>query len=228
MLSFLSSLFFISYISNNAFPSHLTPEEEKYYFDDYTSTGNIDSKNILIERNLRLVAHVTKKYNYRDNEDLISIGTIGLIKAINTFKANKGVRLATYAARCIDNEILMHMRSNKKFSNDISLQSSIGVDNDGNEISLEDKLFDSKQDIDEQIHSKLQIKQIYELMRSLLKRREQVILQLRYGLLNGIEKTQKEIADIFGISRSYVSRIEKKAIDKLGKKMSVKSVFTKR
>ena len=208
-----------AYISNTTFPKPLTCEEEQKYFNEYEK-GNITAKNILIERNLRLVAHIAKKYNSKDNEDLISIGTIGLIKAINTYKSDKGVRLATYAARCIDNEILMHIRSSKKYSNDISLQGPVGIDSEGNEISLEEKLFDDKYNIDEKINLKFESKRIGEIMKLFLQKREKLIIALRYGLINGCEKTQREIAQMLGISRSYVSRIEKRALKKLNQKMS--------
>lgn len=208
-----------SYVASNSFPKPLKIEEEHKYFTEYKN-GSDEAKNILIERNLRLVAHIVKKYNSKDNEDLISIGTIGLIKAINTYKTDKGVRLATYAARCIENEILMYIRSSKKYANDISLQGPIGIDNEGNEVSLEDKLFDDKENIDDKINLKFESKRIYNLMKSFLHGREKLIIAMRYGLLNGYEKTQREIADILGISRSYVSRIEKKALKKLNQKMS--------
>lgn len=207
------------YISNASFPKPLTLEEEQKYFNEYEQ-GSIAAKNILIERNLRLVAHIVKKYNSRDNEDLISIGTIGLIKAINTYKADKGVRLATYAARCIDNEILMYIRASKKYVNDVSLQGPIGIDSEGNEISLEEKLFDDRYNIDEKINLKFESRRIGEIMKSFLQSREKLIIALRYGLINGCEKTQREIAKMLGISRSYVSRIEKKALKKLNQKMS--------
>lgn len=182
--------------------------------------GSIEAKNILIERNLRLVAHIAKKYNNKDSEDLISIGTIGLIKAINTYKSDKGVRLATYAVRCIENEILMHIRSSKKYSNDVSLQDPIGIDQEGNEVSLEDKIFDDKENIDDKINLKFESRRVSEIMKSILQKREKLIIALRYGLINGCEKTQREIAELLGISRSYVSRIEKKALQKLNKKMN--------
>lgn len=215
----LSVIIMFGYISNASFPKPLTLEEEQKYFNEYEQ-GSIAAKNILIERNLRLVAHIVKKYNSRDNEDLISIGTIGLIKAINTYKADKGVRLATYAARCIDNEILMYIRASKKYVNDVSLQGPIGIDSEGNEISLEEKLFDDRYNIDEKINLKFESRRIGEIMKSFLQSREKLIIALRYGLINGCEKTQREIAKMLGISRSYVSRIEKKALKKLNQKMS--------
>lgn len=225
MFEFTNFIFILGFIMTNSFPQTLTAEEEKKYFDRYRA-GDKNAKNTLIERNLRLVAHIVKKYSLQekcDTEELISIGTIGLIKAINSYKDNKGVRLATYAARCIENEILMHIRASKKYLADISLQSPIGTDNHGNEINFEDKLFDDKyNNIDEKINFKIQIKKIYDFMHMFLKKREKLIIILRYGLLTGYEKTQKEIAELLGISRSYVSRIEKKALKILNKKLKNK------
>jgi RNA polymerase sporulation-specific sigma factor len=198
----------------------LSPEEEKRCLIEYAG-GSEDAKNILIERNLRLVAHIVKKYSnhIKDSEDLISIGTIGLIKAITTFKPEKGTRLATYAARCIDNEILMHIRSSKKYTSDVYLQDTIGMDREGNEVRIEDKLADEKDPIDDQVDLKMQIKRLCEAIKSVLHDRERHVILLRYGLKDGDEMTQREIAQLLGISRSYVSRIEKKAIMKLGKEM---------
>ena len=225
MFSVINFIFVLGFVTTNSFPQTLTAEEEKKYFDQYRA-GDKNAKNILIERNLRLVAHIVKKYSLQekcDTEELISIGTIGLIKAINSYKENKGVRLATYAARCIENEILMYIRASKKYFSDISLQSPIGTDYQGNEINFEDKLFDEKyHNIDEKINFKLQIKKIYNFMHMFLKKREKLIIILRYGLLTGYEKTQKEIAELLGISRSYVSRIEKKALKILNKKLKGK------
>ena len=222
MFGIVNFIFVLGFVMSNSFPKTLTPEEEEKYFNAYKA-GDINAKNILIERNLRLVAHIVKKYSLKDKEteDLISIGIIGLIKAINSYKSNKGVKLATYAARCIENEILMHIRSSKKYFGDISLQSPIGIDLEGNEINFEDKLCDEKyNNIDEKINLKFEIKKIYEAMKTFLKEREKLIIALRYGLFNGCEKTQKEIAELLGISRSYVSRIEKKALKRLNKKFN--------
>lgn len=206
--------------SANTFPKPLSLEEEEKYLKQYEQ-GSIEAKNILIERNLRLVAHIVKKYNnyQKDSEDLISIGTIGLIKAITTFKNDKGIKLATYAARCIENEILMYIRSNKKYNKDVYLQDTIGIDKDGNEVTLEDKVADDSMSIDEEVTLKMQSKVLYEKMKKVLKGREKTIIELRYGLINGEELTQRDIAKILGISRSYVSRIEKKALEKLYKEM---------
>lgn len=183
--------------------------------------GSEEARNILIERNLRLVAHIVKKYNSTvgDSDDLISIGTIGLIKAIATFNHEKGTRLATYAARCIENEILMQIRSNRKIQSEVSLQDPIGIDREGNEIALIDVIGNEAESVVEEVELKMQVKRLYNKMKLVLKNREKVVLELRYGLLNGTSKTQREIAKMLGISRSYVSRIEKKAIKKLGKEL---------
>lgn len=219
--SFLSCFFMFSYVSDGKiFPEPLTKKEEEKYLEEYEK-GNIDAKNILIERNLRLVAHIVKKYsNYqKESEDLISIGTVGLIKGITTFKSSKGTKLATYIARCIENEILMHLRTNKKYSQDIYLQDTVGVDKDGNEVTLEDKVADNSIGVDEEVTLKMQIKILYEKISKILKGREKTIIELRYGLAGEKELTQRDIAKKLGISRSYVSRIEKKALEKLKKEM---------
>ncbi|HNR03482.1 MAG TPA: RNA polymerase sporulation sigma factor SigK [Bacillota bacterium] len=230
MLLFLASLIVFTikdlcllfgYIQNvNSFPQPLTTEEEQYYLEEY-KRGNEDAKNILVERNLRLVAHIVKKYvnTGREIDDLISIGTIGLIKAIITFDESKGTRLATYAARCIENEILMTIRASKKTKTEVSLHDPIGIDKEGNEISLIDILGSDSDIILDEVELKIQIKKLYQRMDTALKKRERLVIELRYGLLNGISKTQREIADMLGISRSYVSRIENRAIKKLHKEL---------
>lgn len=226
--SLISKLYMlVAYISgNNSFPKPLTLAEEQLYFEKFKN-GDEEAKNILIERNLRLVAHVIKKYqvNIKDQDDLISIGTIGLIKAINTFDIEKNIRLATYAARCIDNEVLMMMRSCKKFQNEVSLQEPIGTDNEGNEINLLDILKSDNEAVLDEVELKIQVKKLYQNMKKVLSQREKIIVELRYGLFNGTPKTQREIASILSISRSYVSRIEKKAIKKLGKQFSTESII---
>lgn len=222
LLSILNYFFMFSFVTGGiAFPAPLKEEEELKYIKEFKA-GSTEAKNILIERNLRLVAHIVKKYsNYqKDSEDLISVGTIGLIKSISTFKDGKGTKLVTYSARCIENEILMYLRSMKKYSRDIYLQDKIGTDKDGNEITFQDKIADSSVDIDEEISLKMQIKVLYEKIKGKLKERERKIIELRYGLVNGDEFTQKEIAKQLGISRSYVSRIEKKALEILAKEIS--------
>ena len=201
----------------SSYPKPLSSEEERHYLTRL-SDGDDIAGNVLIERNMRLVAHIAKKYinNYRDTEDIISVGTIGLIKAIKTYSPTKGTKLATYAAKCIDNEILMMLRSSKKHANDVSLHGTIGMDKEGNEVTIEAKLTDDKVPIDEQINLKLQISALYDKFK-ILNQRELTVLEMRYGLRGGKERTQREIADILDISRSYVSRIEKKALRKLGK-----------
>lgn len=199
-----------------SFPNPLTPSEEKYYIQKYTE-GDLQAKHILIERNLRLVAHVIKKYQYleEDPEDLISIGTVGLIKAVMTFNSDKGNRLAAYASKCIDNEILMYLRTKKKTSKEISLYEPIGTDREGNEIKLYDIIETDEEDVPERIHLHENIQKLYEKVETELSQREKLVLKMRYGLYNGEEYTQREIARQLGISRSYVSRIEKSAIEKL-------------
>ena len=221
LLHLLQGFFLVGYLSGgNSFPTPLSVEDEQKYLLEYAQ-GSDDAKNILIERNLRLVAHVAKKYSNhsKDSEDLISVGTIGLIKAITSYKPDKGTRLATYAARCIDNEILMHIRAAKKYSGDVYLQDIVGVDREGNEVRIEDKIADDADSIDEQVNLKMQILRLYDVIRRVLHGREKTVIEMRYGLSDVDEMTQREIANMLDISRSYVSRIEKKALGKLGKEM---------
>ena len=199
-----------------AFPNPLTPSEEQYYIQKYTE-GDLDAKHILIERNLRLVAHIVRKYQNlgEEPEDLISIGTIGLIKAVITFDPQKGNRLAAYASRCVENEVLMYLRGKKKSGKEVSLYEPIGTDREGNEIKLYDVIETEEPDITEKIYLKENIQKLYEKVENELSPREKLVLKLRYGLYNGEEYTQREIATQLGISRSYVSRIEKSAVEKL-------------
>ena len=199
-----------------SFPAPLTSSAEKYYFQKYTE-GDLQAKHILIEHNLRLVAHVIKKYQSSDDdiEDLISIGTIGLIKSVMTFNSEKGNRLAAYASKCIDNEILMYLRSKKKTNKEVSLYEPLGIDKEGNEIQLYDIIETNEDDASDRIVLKQNIQKLYEELESLLTPRERLVLKMRYGLYNGEEYTQREVARQLGISRSYVSRIEKSAIQKL-------------
>ena len=217
-----SKIFLTGYVTGNStFPKPLNEKEEKIYLDRLKD-GDVEAKRVLVERNLRLVAHIVKKYssnyqNSKEMDDLISIGTIGLIKAIDSFDTNKGIRLATYAAKCIDNEILMFFRNTKKTKGEVFLQDPIGVDKEGNEISLIDILSSDSDSVLEAVENSLQVKELYKKMSDILSPREKEIIKMRYGLLDGDIKTQREIAAILGISRSYVSRIEKKALKKLNK-----------
>ena len=214
-----NTIFLTGYISgNNTFPKPLDEKEEEMYLKQLKA-GDKNAKSVLIERNLRLVAHIVKKYSIpsKDVDELISIGTVGLIKAIDSFDYSKGTRLATYASRCIENEILMLFRNNKKQRSEVYLQDPIGVDREGNEICLIDILSSEKDSVIEKVENNLQIKLLYEKMKEILSKREYNILIMRYGLHDGNCMTQREIAGILNISRSYVSRIEKKALKKLQK-----------
>ena len=204
----------------NLFPEPLSQEEEKNYLEQMAK-GDDEARNILIERNLRLVAHVAKKYSTAkvDQDDLISIGTIGLIKGINSFKPEKKTRLSTYVARCVDNEILMFLRANKKLGAEVYLNEPIGKDKDDNVVTLQEVLENNEKNIEDEVDIKIKVKLLYEKMKSILKDREKTILELRFGLGGKKPKTQNEIASMMGISRSYVSRIETKAINKLSKEI---------
>lgn len=199
-----------------SFPPPLTTAEEKYYMQKYTE-GDLEAKHILIERNLRLVAHIVKKYQPppEEMEDLLSIGTIGLMKAVVTFDPDKSTRLASYAARCIENEVLMYLRGKKKSSKEVSLYEPIGTDREGNEIQLFDVIEMNEEDVYRRLERKEDVIRLYQQVESVLSQRERMVLKLRYGLYNEEEYTQREIAAMLGISRSYVSRIEKSAIEKL-------------
>ena len=217
----LNQIFFLlSYISSaNSFQKPMSLEEEKSALFKMKN-GDIKAREELIEKNMRLVAHITKKYHGTDIEqdDLVSIGTIGLIKAVNTFDSDKGIRLATYAAKCIENEILMVIRNNKKKQNNVSIEEPIGIDKEGNEINLMDILC-ADEDVEETVALNLQIKRLYDLIDNELTTRERTIIYLRYGLNNNPALPQREVASLLNISRSYVSRIEKKAINKLALKL---------
>lgn len=199
-----------------SFPKPLTEKEEKFYIKQYEQ-GDLQARHILIERNLRLVAHVAKKYATQPQmlEEYISIGTIGLIKAVNTYRSSRKVKLATYAARCIENEILMSIRASRKFTSEVSLNVPIGTDKDGNELNLNDILGTDPNEIVDSIHEKIRIQHMLLAIHNTLTPREQKVLIHRYGLFRTHPKTQRETAALLGISRSYVSRIEKKALEKL-------------
>lgn len=199
-----------------SFPKPLTSTEEELYISRYEA-GDQRAKDILIERNLRLVAHIAKKYagTGQPNDDLISIGTIGLIKAVSTYSSRKSTRLATYAAKCIENEILMSIRSSKKNKAEVSLSVPIGVDKDGNEINLNDILGTDPDAILEDISMKIQVKKLLSAIKRVLTPREKTVVLMRYGLYGQKPLPQREVASYLGISRSYVSRIEKKALSKL-------------
>ena len=185
------------------------------------ANGDEEARNLLIEKNLRLVAHVAKKYatSNVEQEDLISIGTIGLIKGINSFKVEKGSKLSTYVSRCIDNEILMHLRATKKLNSEVYLNEPIGKDKDDNVVTLQEVLENDERNIEDEVDLKIKIKLLYNKIKEILKDREKTIIELRFGLDGHKPKTQHEIAKMLGISRSYVSRIEKKAIHKLSEEM---------
>jgi RNA polymerase sporulation-specific sigma factor len=219
--------FLTAYITGStSFPQPLCEEEEKAYLIKFKE-GDLLAKGILVERNLRLVAHIVKKYSYqgKDVDDLISIGTVGLIKAIEAFDINKGVRLATYAARCIENEILMLIRNNKKTKGDMSLHDPIGTDKEGNEITFMDVLSSDEDSIFKIVENKMLITTLYDKINFALKDREKVIIQMRYGLSDGPPRTQREIALVLGISRSYVSRIEKRALKRLNRELTNANKF---
>ena len=199
-----------------SFPPPLSAAEEKEYLQKYLE-GDLTAKHILIERNLRLVAHIVKKFQHPEEnpEDLLSIGTIGLIKAVVTFNPEKNNRLATYAAKCIENEVLMTLRARKKTSKEVSLYEPIGTDREGNEIRLFDIIESPDDDAYQRLSFKEDVQALYEQMENVLSPRERLVLKMRYGLYGEDEHTQREVADMLGISRSYVSRIEKSAVEKL-------------
>ena len=211
----LSSLLYSLQLSSGSFPKPLTAKEEEYYLKR-SAEGDLEARNILIERNLRLVAHIMKKYYTQtsDQEDLISIGTIGLIKGITSFDASKGARLATYAARCVENEILMYFRSQRKSSQDVSLSDYIETGADGAALSLMD-VVGEEEDLLETISRREGVRAVCDAVRDRLNPQERLVIELRYGLGGGAPLRQREVAEKTGISRSYVSRIEKRALEKL-------------
>jgi len=218
-----SCLFFILHVtSTNSFPRPLTLKEEKEELE-LLKKGNKAARNKLIEHNLRLVAHVIKKYysNTNDQEDLVSIGTIGLIKAVDSFDMSKGIKLSSYAARCIENEILMFFRNNKKTLQNVSIHEPLDMDKEGNALTLLDIIF-TEDEILENLDLKFKSEKLHKIIQEKLVPRERAIIEMRYGLNNQIPLTQREVAEKLGISRSYVSRIEKKALISLREKFLLK------
>lgn len=223
ILTALSNLFYfiLHVVNSGSFPHPLSAAEEKRCIEA-AANGDEKAKSRLIEHNLRLVAHIVKKYysSSVDQDDLISIGTIGLIKAVSTFDPNKNIRLATYAARCIDNEVLMHFRSLKKSAQDVSMNEPIDVDKDGNALTLIDVLADDDTVLDD-LDLKMKSERLYKYINDILDDRERTIILLRYGIGIGKPLTQREVASKLNISRSYVSRIEKRALSRLHKKFDL-------
>jgi len=221
---FLQKIFFFSsYIKNNSsFEKPLTQEEEKIYLEKYEK-GDESAKDILIQHNLRLVAHVVKKYNQADEaDDLISVGSLGLIKAINSYKLNHGTQFSTYAAKCIENEILMLIRANKKHKGNVSIEDVLGSDDEDNEITVGDLSYDDNENVESVVEQKLTSNQIDIVLKKYLTKREYQIICLRYGLIGLPILTQREIAKKLNISRSYISRLEKKALEILRKNLDKK------
>lgn len=217
-------LFLTGYVSGSAtFPKPLTAEEEQIYIRQFQN-GSEEAKNILIERNLRLVAHIVKKYE-KSSDDLISIGTIGLIKGINTFDPDKNARLSSYVSRCIENEVLMYLRSSQKQCREISMEDSIGVDKEGNNMTIADILVADGSDIYENVRTEMETKMLYDVMDKVLSPTEKNIIIWRYGLGNTRKKTQNEIAGILGISRSYVSRIEKRCLNTMLEELKKQKIY---
>ena len=202
------------------FPNPLTPAKERECLERLKE-GDQEARRLLIEHNMRLVAHVVKKYQYTDydTEDLLSVGTIGLIKAVSTFKPDRGSKLATYAAKCVENEILMLLRSHKKYSREVSLYEPIGVDKDGESINLVDVIQMENEDVLEKMILDQDVRELYQAYRICLNDNEKQVVRMRYGLFGGKEYTQREIAQAMGLSRSYISRIEKRGLEKIRKEM---------
>lgn len=226
LLSLLKNLIiFSSYVSQkSSFPKPLSKEKEMQYLIE-CANGSDEAKEILVKHNLRLVAHIAKKYsNYGDNDELISIGSIGLIKAIESYKPDKGTQLATYASRCIENEILMTMRATKKHRSNVSLNEPIGVDKDGNELVIMDML-EADTSVIEDVENSIIMEKLLHITKEVLDEREFEIIRLRYGLGGIGALTQREVAQKFNISRSYVSRIEKKALDKIKRNVNKEDLY---
>ena len=205
--------------TKNSFPKPLSKEEEEHYLS-LAIQGDQSAKDTLIKHNMRLVAHIVKKYSgSAETDDLISVGSIGLIKAINTYKPNRGTTLSTYTSRCIENEILMLIRANKKHKNTLSLSDPVGVDKDGNELTLMDLLFEKEDCVFEEVEQTIRREKLLIQIKQMLTEREYTIICLRYALKGGIPLPQREVANVLKISRSYISRIEKHAIEKLRAKL---------
>ena len=222
VLALLARVFFFtgSIIQRSSFPKPLSSEDEKKFIA-LAKQGDKDAKEMLVKHNLRLVAHIAKKYSGTvDTDDLISVGSIGLIKAINTFEESKGTSLATYTARCIENEILMLLRASKKYAGDLSLSEVIGTDKDGNELNLIDLLYEQDDSVFSKVDKSIAKEKLVYIISSILSKREFKVISLRYGLENGRCYAQREVAVMLKISRSYVSRIEKKALEKLREKLN--------
>ena len=219
--------FFTGMVQNKGtFPKPLSPEEEKKYLA-LARAGDKEAKEVLIKHNMRLVAHVVKKYaGAAETDDLLSVGSIGLIKAINTFQDGKGTQLATYTARCIENEILMLLRSGKKHKNNVSLTDPVGTDKDGNELTLIDLLSEKEDSVFAQVEKSIQREKFVALLKGFLNERELSIISMRYGLIDGVALPQREVAKKLGISRSYISRIEKRAIEKARENLNEDDFFS--
>lgn len=211
--------------SKGTFPKPLSPEDEKKYLE-LARAGDKNAKNILVKHNMRLVAHIVKKYSgSAETDDLLSVGSIGLIKAINTYREGKGTQLATYTARCIENEILMLLRAGKKHRSVVSLSDPVGTDKDGNELTVMDLLAEKEENVFSQVEKSVQHEKFVKMLKDILNMREYRIISLRYGLENGVPLPQREVAKTLGISRSYISRIEKRAIEKARKSLNKEDFF---
>ncbi|MGN0818607.1 MAG: RNA polymerase sporulation sigma factor SigK [Candidatus Coproplasma sp.] len=224
----LSKIFIFTGVvqGKGSFPKPLPPEEEKKYLA-LARAGDVNAKNILVKHNMRLVAHIVKKYNgAAETDDLLSVGSIGLIKAINTYQEGKGTALATYTARCIENEILMLLRAGKKYKNTVSLSDPVGVDKDGNELTIMDLLAEKEENVFSQVEKSIQREKFVKLLKDILNMREYTIITMRYGLEDGVPLPQREVAKKLCISRSYVSRIEKRALEKARQYLKPEDFFT--
>lgn len=227
LLAFLGRFIFFtgSVVGKNSYPKPLSKEEEEKYLAQ-AANGSKEARDVLIRHNMRLVAHIAKKYSgVADSDDLISVGSIGLIKAISSFQPGKGTTLSTYTARCIENEILMLIRSNKKYRNTLSLSDPIGIDKDGNELTFLDLLFEKEDCVYESVEQTLQKERLLRELKAVLTEREFQVICLRFALKGGVPMPQREVAKLLKISRSYISRIEKKAIEKLRKKLNKEDFY---